>query len=210
MILLSDRRACTLSVSRLNEIEICTNPEPGMRIPRPRAADVVGFYIARLISRGANLRSHPLPRACGVRIHAFFHFPPWPDRIVPFAPPSGTATLSTFATRSPISPSQSMRYSTLLSPPRSRVHHLSSPLASRVRKPLSRISYIRWMSSLHPLCTGIASTANLCAMCSVLRIQRTRVICFPTNFLRGDRKYGGGYTRHAKSRVFLAGWLSNP
>lgn len=140
-----------------------------------------------------------------------FPFSSWPDRIVPFALSSGAATLSTSATRSPISPSQSMRYSTLLSPPQSRIHHLPSG-PSRAKISLEYKANAR----LHPLCTGIVPTANLsvqCAPCFVFSVlasfasRRTsregientvediRGIPKVTYFLRADSQIRSRYPR---------------
>lgn len=41
------------------------------------------------------------------------------------------------------------------------------------------------------------------------RIHRTRVICFPVNSSREDRRCRRGFTEDSKSRVFLLTWLSN-
>lgn len=146
---------------------------------------------------------------------AFFHFPPCPIGIVPFASPSGAATLSAFATRSPIS--QSALFHAPFTESRVyRPHLLLSLLPPRASKPLPSLEYIR--RNVRPY---LASFVHLFALrrhlfyrrFALFRIQRARVICFPTNFFREDRKYGRGrYTRHhhpEKSRVFFADWFSN-
>lgn len=74
-----------------------------------------------------------------VRAHtrfSIFH-PTW---IVPFAPPSGTATLPAFATRSPISPSRSTLFRAAFPP--SRTPSFPHPAILHMRNPSSSFEYL--------------------------------------------------------------------
>lgn len=81
MILLSDRRACTLSIlARLNDWNIYESQARCESHGQERRCR--GFYIVRLISRRANLL---VSFFLCVRVHTrVFPFSTLPDRIVPF------------------------------------------------------------------------------------------------------------------------------
>lgn len=98
-------------------------------------ANVGDFLLARLIRRTNLLVSL---RACGrTRISPFSTLP---DRIVPFAPPSGTATLPAFATRSPISLSRSTLFRAAFPPSRTSSFLHSATLF--IRSPSSSFEYL--------------------------------------------------------------------
>lgn len=117
-----------------------------------------------------------------VRAHTRFSIFHPTDRIVPFAPPSGTATLPVFATRSPISPSRSTLFRAAFPPSRTPSFPHSTILLMCTTLP-----------RLSSICVGLHLVTPLQAsslpQTSVLRadsrfakrIQRTRVICFPVH-----------------------------
>lgn len=120
-------------------------------------------------------------RACGCTRFSPFSTPPG-RRVHPFAPPSGAATLPAFATRSPISSSRSARYSATLFYQVERHPSLQSsrpPNNAILSRPSSICKAAR--PSLTPL---QASCAEYADSRFAKRIQRIRVICFPTNSLR--------------------------
>lgn len=124
-----------------------------------------------------------------VRAHTRFPIFHLPDRIVPFAPPSGAATLPAFATRSPISPSRSHAIPRCFSTD-SNTHPSLTTLPPSSYTTLPRLSSICRAASRHPIASVIPS-ANLCATRAdsrfAKRIQRARVICFPVNLLLARR-----------------------
>lgn len=123
--------------------------------PNPRERECRGLSIGAAYS---SHQSSGFSRACGrTRVSPFSTLP---DRIVPFAPPSGTATLPAFATRSPISPSRSTLFRTAFPP--SRTPSLSQPLSPSPYATLPRLSSICRAASRH-LFASVIPSANLCA-----------------------------------------------
>lgn len=141
MILLSDRRACTLSVYRWDSMtKIYTNLEPDANSTAENAN--VGDFISRGLFRVA-----PIFRSLFLFVRAGAHtrvfpFSTLPDRIVPFV---RRRVAQPLFRRSPLDLQfrpRNPRYSTLLFP-LSRLHHF--PHISLAQKPVSHLSNIRRM-----------------------------------------------------------------
>lgn len=168
--------------------------------PNPRECECRGLSIGAAYS---SHQSSGFSRACGrTRVSPFSTLP---DRIVPFAPPSGTATLPAFATRSPISPSRSTAIPHCFSTESNAIPLSPSlPLSPSSYATLPRLSSICRAASRHLFASDIPS-ANLWCNARIRtfakRIQRARVICFPMNS-REDRRCRRGFTEDSGSRVF--------
>lgn len=138
-----------------------------------------------------------------VRAHTRFSIFHPTDRIVPFAPPSGTATLPVFATRSPISPSRSTLFRAAFPPSRTPSFPHSTILLMCTTLP-----------RLSSICVGlhlVTPSANFCATRGFA--LRKAYSAYSRHLLSGalleDRRRWREFTEDSRSRVCLLTWLSN-
>lgn len=140
-----------------------------------------------------------------VRAHTRFSIFHPTDRIVSFAPPSGTATLPVFATRSPISPLRSTLFRAAFPPSRTP----SFPHPPHVHNPSSSFEYLCRAASRHPFASVIPS-ANFCAKRGFA--LRKAYSAYSRHLLSGalleDRRRWREFTEDSRSRVCLLTWLS--
>lgn len=179
MIRLSDRLARTLDPAN-SMAEIYTNLDQ-TESTRTRMSGTFywrGLFVAPIFRFLPCVRAHT----------RFPIFHPTRSRIVPFAPPSGTATLPAFATRSPISPSRSTLFRAAFPPSRTPSlpppHHTSRTqpfLVFRVSVGLHLVTPLQAPSLPQ---TSVQRADSRFAK----RIHRARVICLPVNTLtpRGE------------------------